>query len=411
MSYFSNVENRSPFPGLGCGPACKCGPCKSGLNGFDEWYEKEADENPARSAVPLETSKPLPPVARSKSQSGGLSGPGFRPRYYGSIYGAISQRPTLAPLFRRRRSSLERPTNSFLGQVPLITRAQNCQQLERAAKSYPEIQNALKCELQIPFTDPNDPGLYRRRLRLRSLFKTLTAGHAKLLLNQLTQKNDALAQLFLYRLSSPTYNELLGILKALTGRAQPTSPPSPTRVWFTEPLPPSEFHRFEKAIKDLEAKALATTDPRRWRYLCWIKKLKSPDVDDRIIRWSAICPRFGARGAAFVVGPCDLTSGTPVDQTILEQSIRSVSDVEVANKSLQFIKHMRSDIVVSFEMTSQPLENLRMNTDDAGFAIDKLEQWSDAPMGGSSAMPPAYRAIKAWLKTRQNDPKSLYSCF
>lgn len=392
MSYFSSVENRSPFHKLDCGPACKCGPCKSGVNGIDEWYEKdETEADPARSPLPSEVSKPRPPGV-------------------GNHYGAISQ-PTLAPLFRRRRPRLEQPANSFLGQVPLITRAQNCQQLEHAAKSYPEIQDALRCELQIPFTDPNDPGLYQRRLRLRSLFKALPAGHAKLLLNQLQQKNDALAQLFRYRLSSPTYNELLGILNGLPSQVRPTSPPPPARVWFTDPLPPSEFHRFEKAIKDLEVKALGTTDPRRWRYLCWIEKLKRPDVDDRIIRWGSICPRFGARGAAFVVGPCDLTSGIPVDQTILEQSIRSVSDVEVANKSLGFIKHMRSDVVVSFELTSLPLENLRMNTDEAGFAIDKLEKWSDAPLGGSSAMPPAYRAIKAWIKTRQNDPKSLYSCF
>lgn len=89
MSYFSNVENRSPFPGLGCGPACKCGPCKSGLNGFDEWYEKEeAEESSARSAVPPEVSKPRPPGPGSKSQVAGLNGPGFNLGYYGNRYGA-----------------------------------------------------------------------------------------------------------------------------------------------------------------------------------------------------------------------------------------------------------------------------------------------------------------------------------
>jgi hypothetical protein len=302
----------------------------------------------------------------------------------------------------------ERP---FLGQGSLVSNAHNCLQLEQAAKSYEEIMNALKCELQIPFTNPNDPGLYQRRRRLRNLFKALPAGHAKLLFDQLQKKNDALAQLFRYRLSTATRNELLGILKAFPPPAQLMPQPVTTRVWFTEPLPPSEFHRFEKAIKDLEIKALTTQDPRRWRYLCWIDKLKRPDVDDRIIRWSSICPKLGAIGAAFVVGPCDLTQGTPVDQTALQRSIRSVSDVDIANKSLQFIKHMRSDIVVSFEMTSQQLENLRMNTDDAGLAIEKLDKWANAPLGGSSAMPQAYRSIKDWIMKRQNDPKSLYSCF
>jgi hypothetical protein len=304
---------------------------------------------------------------------------------------------------------LEHPTqHSFLGQSSLITRAQNCQQLAQAAKSYQEILNALKCELQIPFTNPNDPGLYQRRRRLRNLFKALPAGHAKLLLNQLQQKNDALAQLFRYRLSTATYNELLGILKAFPAPAQPTPQQPKTRVWFTEPLPLSEFHRFEKALRDLEMKALTTQDPRRWRYLCWIQKLKKPDVDDRIIRWNSICPKFGAIGAAFVVGPCQ---GISVDQAALQRSIRSVSDVDIANKSLQFITYMRSDIVVSFEMTTQQLENLRMATDDAGLAIEKLDKWANAPLGGSSAMPHAYRAIKDWIMKRQQDPKSLYSCF
>jgi len=193
-------------------------------------------------------------------------------------------------------------------------------------------------------------------------------------------------------------------------RAKRTTP-APL-LWFTDPLPPSEFHRFEKAIKDLEIKAFSTQDPRRWRYLCWIEKLKLPNVDDRIIGWNKICPKTsGAIGAAFVVGPCDLTQGTPVDQAALERSIRSVSDVEIANKSLQFITYMRSQVVVSFEMTSLPLESLRMQTDNAGLAIEKLDKWANAPLGGSSAMPPAYRAIKDWIKKRQGDPKSLYSCF
>ncbi|HEY8094882.1 MAG TPA: hypothetical protein VIE65_02155 [Methylobacter sp.] len=192
-------------------------------------------------------------------------------------------------------------------------------------------------------------------------------------------------------------------------RSEVTAPK--VSVWPTDPLPPSEYYRFEAALKDLEIKARATQDPRKWRYLCWIEKLKKADTDDRIIGWSKICPYIsGAIGAAFIVGPCDLTQGKPVDQTALERSIHSVSDVEIANKSLQFISHMRSAIVVSFEMTALPLENLRSDTDNAGLAIEKLDKWANNPMGGSSAMPPAYRAIKDWIMNRQNDTKSLYSC-
>jgi len=183
------------------------------------------------------------------------------------------------------------------------------------------------------------------------------------------------------------------------------------RVWFTRPLPASEFQRFEKAVQDLEQKILASPDPRRRRFLCWIQKLKNPDVDDRIIGWSKICPKTSAAvGAAFVIGPCDITQGMPVDQAALERSIRSVDDVEPANQSLHFITHMRSAVVIAFEMTAAPLENLRQASDDASRAIDNLDKWANAPMGGSSAMPPAYRAIKDWIRKRQKAPQSLYSC-
>jgi hypothetical protein len=184
------------------------------------------------------------------------------------------------------------------------------------------------------------------------------------------------------------------------------------QVWYTQPLPPSEFHRFEQAVNDLEQKVAVTPDVRKRRHLCWLQKLKRPDVDDRVIGWSKICPKTsGAIGAARVVGPCDLTQGMPVDQAALERSIRSVGDVERANDSLHFVTHMRSAIVVAHEMTSLPLENLRRSTDDVGRAIEKLHQWANAPMGGSSAMPPAYRAIKDWIIRRQKDTRSVYSCF
>lgn len=200
--------------------------------------------------------------------------------------------------------------------------------------------------------------------------------------------------------------------ESLPKTSSPSIPPTSKFVWYTQPLPVSEFQRFEKAIRNLENEVANIQDPRKQRYLCWIKKLKNPDVDDRIIGWSKICPSIsGAIGASYVVGACDITQGTPVNQTEFERSIRSVSDVEKANQSLQFITHMRSAIVVAFEMTSLPLENLRRKTDDASQTILKLDQWANSPLGGSSAMPPAYRSIKSWIIQRQKDPKSLYSCF
>jgi hypothetical protein len=182
----------------------------------------------------------------------------------------------------------------------------------------------------------------------------------------------------------------------------PPPPPSPptTLVWFDAPLPPSEFNRFERAIRELEIKVNATKDPRRWRYLCWIEKLKKPDVDDRIITWCRICPTSGAIGAAYAVGPCDLTQCTPVNQTALERSILSVSDVEVANKSLRFITHMRSSIVVDFEMTAFQLENLRRTIDEMGRAVTKLDLWANGHLRRRSALGPEDRGYESWFHRR-----------
>jgi hypothetical protein len=49
MSYVSNTENRSTVDGLGCGPQCSCGPCKSGMSGLDEWYH--TDQPPSQSST------------------------------------------------------------------------------------------------------------------------------------------------------------------------------------------------------------------------------------------------------------------------------------------------------------------------------------------------------------------------
>jgi hypothetical protein len=170
--------------------------------------------------------------------------------------------------------------------------------------------------------------------------------------------------------------------------------------------------RWRQASAALRRDIAAASDPRTWRYTCWLDKLDA-GADDQLIQWHHICPaQTGALGAAYIVGPCDIGAGRPVDQAQLQAAIRSVADVEPANRNLGFITHARSDIVFAYEMTSPSvhLENLRLLHDDVIRALDKLEKWANNPMGGSSAMPPAYRSIKEWIRRRQSDPNSLYSC-
>jgi hypothetical protein len=299
-----------------------------------------------------------------------------------------------------------------LGLGPSDARVQACQRLGAGAKGYAAAVAALKCELALPFGYPRDPGLVPRIRRLRTLFQAIPAADAEQLLKQLQTRTDSLARLFHYRLSTPSRTRLLKILADKVGTAPPSVAPSPPLVWFTAPLPPSETKRFDAAWLTLDALVQKSTDPAAWRYRCWLDKLKKSDTDDRVITWAKICPATsGAVGAAYVVGACDITRGMPVNQATIEKSIRSTADVDTAGQALGLMTHMRSAIVVAHEMTSLPLENFKSDVEDAGRALDKLEKWSTSPMGGSSAMPPAYRALKEWLRQKQGDPKSVYSCF
>lgn len=191
-----------------------------------------------------------------------------------------------------------------------------------------------------------------------------------------------------------------------------TASPPPLPVWPHQPLPGNSKARFEAALDTLGQKMKASQEPRINRFRCWVSKLKAGG-DDRVIQWHRICPRTtGAIGAAYVVGPCDLTAGPGVDQVALEAAIKSVQDLENANRRLRFITHMRSEILFTSEMTSENLhlENFRRFHDEVGRTIDKLDKWASSQMGGSSAMPPAYVSIKDWIRRRQRDPSSVYSC-
>ena len=101
-----------------------------------------------------------------------------------------------------------------------------------------------------------------------------------------------------------------------------------------------------------------------------------------------------------------------MDQAALEASIKSVADVETANKTLRFITHMRTDILFTNGMirASLHLENFRRLHDDVLRAVDNLRKWANSPLGGSSAMPPAYVSLKDWIGSKQRDPNSVYSC-
>jgi hypothetical protein len=285
-------------------------------------------------------------------------------------------------------------------------------------EAYEQIAALVGEELSTPFTDPDDPGLYERRQRLKQLFAVVPPQYARAFRERLgdAPTADPLSQQFHHTLHPATIAELLGILDAIPAPAPPPAPvpvatPTPPLVWPTMPLPASAQARYEAALTKLEKLVDASNDDRKWRYKCWIAKLRMPGGDDRVIRWTSICPIGGAIGAAYIVGPCDVGTGlSQKDQTGLWNEIHGVPDVEAAAERYSLFTHLKADILVNEEMTSFPMENLRSTHDGVVLALDKLEKWADNPMGGSSAMPRAYVSIKDWIGARQVDSNSVYSC-
>jgi hypothetical protein len=108
------------------------------------------------------------------------------------------------------------PTRNLLGEeswVDLLARV--CKRDEQNAKSFLDITQAIKCELEIPFTYPNDPGLYQRRIRLKNFLKGINPRHVETLFGQLQNKDVRLTQLFHSKLHRATRQEILALLNQI----------------------------------------------------------------------------------------------------------------------------------------------------------------------------------------------------
>jgi len=304
--------------------------------------------------------------------------------------------------------------------MPLLHEDRELEQHRQPLSSTPDYAQVLtqvRRELALRFSDPADPRLLQRRRRLRRLFGLVPPSRTRELHARLGPRatSDELSRMFHGRLATTTRHELLELLRDRFPSPQaPMSPPAPVpvQVWPASPLPSGAEGRYRAAVGELSALVSGSPDPRVWRYRCWLAKLAA-GADDRVVEWHRICPRkTGAMGAAYVVGPCDLTAGSAVDQTDLETAVRSVADVEGAGLRLGFITHIRSEILFTKDMVSPGLvlENFQRFHDEVGAAVDKLDLWANSQMGGSSAMPKAYIAIKDWIGARQRDQNSVYSC-
>src|SRR5882757_6280783 len=113
MAYLRTREEPWTLSGLGCGPDCKCGPCRGKFAGFSEQYipadddeEMEPEQAPPESQPPPDAAPEPSPDSTAQSGSRKKAPPGSV-----SASGRMPQRPGTS----RRRRPGPRLAGYFLG--------------------------------------------------------------------------------------------------------------------------------------------------------------------------------------------------------------------------------------------------------------------------------------------------------
>ncbi len=157
------------------------------------------------------------PFARRLLDSRGRVPPNtvlLRPRY--SALGAMTNFPPNEP----ERNGVQGPVEQVLGLAG------------EDVLEYEQILERIRQELNLRFRDPNDPGLIKRRRRLRKLFTSVPGFRTKELHTRLGARptGDELSGLFHGRLATATRRELLRILEDRfpADKAPDPSQPTPT---------------------------------------------------------------------------------------------------------------------------------------------------------------------------------------
>lgn len=170
------------------------------------------------------------------------------------------------------------------------------------------------------------------------------------------------------------------------------------------PPPPIPWH---DQLKKLRYEVEHSFDPQKPRFLCILDALLN-NRDDRVIMWPDVAP--------------DDTGVVPMG---VEKVVRSIHDPDwLFNrvKSVQDIDRMPAgngmpddSIVTSFrkyllEGFNPTISYLREGSDLIASTHENLDRWSKLSMGGSSAMPRAYQAIKEFVGKQESIPGSVFNC-
>jgi hypothetical protein len=137
------------------------------------------------------------------------------------------------------------------------------------------------------------------------------------------------------------------------------------------------------------------------RVQCWLDKIADPSVDDRLLEWSRICPPRSSEGL-MSDSRCDTTS---VQRDLLLDALRDPTKFEDADRSLHLTAHVRSLVLVLG--TGDRVAGAPRNLDD--FDFDVKTAATELAKVASDSRSLHYVALKQWIATKSQDPKSLYN--
>jgi hypothetical protein len=170
------------------------------------------------------------------------------------------------------------------------------------------------------------------------------------------------------------------------------------------PLPPSERAKAKDAAAKLAARVKGLPAETSELVGCWLKKLGQDDVDDRLIRWTRVCPAR-TRGNLAGAHACRFTAVSGED---LEASLTKLEEVDKVADSLHFMAHLSAEALELQTRYPAPADDAKVAARLSNLAADV--QLANAQLASADDKAPArYRVLQAWLAAKKSDPKSLYS--
>lgn len=169
-------------------------------------------------------------------------------------------------------------------------------------------------------------------------------------------------------------------------------------------LPPAERARAKAAATALAGRVKGGTPEDTAQVACWLRKLGQDDVDDRVIRWTRVCP-VRTRGALKGAHACHYTAVNGED---LEASLTKLAEVDEVSKTLPFMAHLLPEVLELQTRYPKPTDDAAI-TSRLGNLVADVKLANEQLANPGDQAPRRYRVLAEWVAAKKSDPKSLYS--